>query len=114
MKKLTNEMKRELEALKNISDNEINYSDIPEVTNPQDFVRFSNKDFNKIIKEDLNFNQIVDILEEIKQANMKDRVSLRLDHDVAMYYRQQGKKYQTRINDILRAFMIAEKQAHNH
>lgn len=77
-------------------------------------MRVSNKDFSNIIKESLNFNQNVDILDEIKRADMKHRVSLRLDHDVAVYYRTQGKNYQTRINDILREFMVAEKQAHNH
>lgn len=39
----------------------------------------------------------------------KDRITLRLDHDIISFFKQQGKGYQTRINQVLRAFVEAHK-----
>lgn len=43
----------------------------------------------------------------------KDEVSLRLDRDVLEFFRRGGKEYQSRINAVLRAYMIhvAERQS---
>ncbi len=40
----------------------------------------------------------------------KERISIRLDKDVLLYFRKQGKGYQSRINDILRAFIHAQQK----
>lgn len=37
----------------------------------------------------------------------KQSVTLRLDRDVLEFFRQAGKRYQTRINQVLRAYMHA-------
>ena len=37
----------------------------------------------------------------------KEPVNLRLDSDVLGWFRQSGKGYQTRINDVLRAFVAS-------
>ena len=39
----------------------------------------------------------------------KDSVTLRLDSDILSYFKQQGKGYQTRINQVLRAFVEAHR-----
>ena len=39
----------------------------------------------------------------------KRQVTLRLDADVLDYFRKGGKRYQTRINHVLRAFMQSHK-----
>jgi len=39
----------------------------------------------------------------------KVQVSLRLDQDVAGWFWQQGQGYQSRINAVLRAFMLAKR-----
>ncbi len=39
----------------------------------------------------------------------KVQVSLRLDKDVAGWFWQQGQGYQSRINAVLRAFMLAKR-----
>lgn len=36
----------------------------------------------------------------------KTKVTLRLDKDVADWFRAQGRGHQTRMNDVLRAFMV--------
>lgn len=38
----------------------------------------------------------------------KDRLTIRIDHDVVEWLKQQGSGYQTRINAILRSYMKAQ------
>lgn len=38
----------------------------------------------------------------------KEKISLRLDRDVLDFFRRSGRRYQTRINAVLRAFMEQE------
>jgi len=38
----------------------------------------------------------------------KEVVTLRLDHDILAWFRQDGRGYQTRINAVLRAFVEAQ------
>jgi uncharacterized protein (DUF4415 family) len=40
----------------------------------------------------------------------KAPVTLRLDSDVLEYFRRGGKRYQTRINSVLRAFVEAQRK----
>jgi uncharacterized protein (DUF4415 family) len=40
----------------------------------------------------------------------KSEISLRLDRDVVLYFRRGGKGYQSRINAVLRAYMISAKR----
>ncbi len=44
---------------------------------------------------------------EVNPASGKSQVTLRLDRDVLAYFRLQGARYQTRINNVLRAYMHA-------
>ena len=41
----------------------------------------------------------------------KKRLSLRLDTDIIAWFRQQGPRYQTRMNAVLRAYMRGADQA---
>jgi uncharacterized protein (DUF4415 family) len=41
----------------------------------------------------------------------KERITIRLDKDVLEFFRSQGKGYQSRINAVLRTFMLAEKRS---
>jgi len=78
--------KRELAALANLPDDQIDTSDIPELPASawKDTVR------GKFYRP-------------VKQA-----VSMRLDADVIAWLKRQGKGYQTRANTILRQRMLAE------
>lgn len=40
----------------------------------------------------------------------KKAVSIRLDQDVIAWFKKRGKRYQTAINGVLRAFMLASQQ----
>ncbi len=45
------------------------------------------------------------------EAENKALISLRLDRDVLDFFKKGGKRYQTRINAVLRAFVEHESQA---
>ncbi len=44
----------------------------------------------------------------------KDRLTIRVDHDVVEWLKKQGSGYQTRINAILRSYMLAQTEESAH
>lgn len=118
MKKMTD---AQLRKLAEMPDDDIDYSDIPPVADFSGFVRVGNKSLDEVVKQSIDqqklqvdWAELNQVLSDIRRAGEKDRISLRLDGDVSDYYKSQGKKYQTRINDILRAVMLLEKRARHH
>ncbi len=83
---LTDQQKAELEALKIMPDGDIDYSDIPPLSD--EF--WKNAVRNPFYKP------------------TKMLTTVRLDSDVLMWLRSEGKGYQTRINAILRKAMLRE------
>lgn len=77
------------ERIRNMKDRDIDYSDIPPLT-PEFFAK-------GIVRKGL------------KPVNKKDQITLRIDHDVIQFFKEQGRGYQTKINQLLRAYM----EAHN-
>ncbi len=86
---LTRRQKENLKRIAEIKDEDIDFSDIPELTEEW-FARAVRGKFYRPAKE---------------------IVSIRLDKDVLAFYRRQGAGYQTRINDTLRAAMHAALSA---
>ncbi len=78
--------KKRLEEIKAIKDEDIDYSDIPEL--------------------DETFWQNA----ELRMPEPKQGVYIRLDGDVLQWFKSQGKGYQTRINSILRAYYEAQQK----
>ena len=78
------------DRLDSMTDKEIDFSDIEEVT-PELFAQ-------GIARHGL------------KPAPKKEQITIRLDSDVLHWFRSQGKGYQTRINNLLRAYMTASEQ----
>jgi uncharacterized protein (DUF4415 family) len=81
MKKLGKKQAKEIAALAAMSDAEIDFSDIPEIT---DWSRAVVGKFYRPIKQPL---------------------TIRVDADVLAWLKSQGRGYQTRINSLLRAAM---------
>ena len=81
---LTEECKAELKALAEKPDSEINYSDIP----PLDNAFFERAVPNPFFKP------------------VKTPASVRIDSDILVWLKSQGKGYQTRMNTILREAML--------
>jgi len=75
-----------LEAIKNIKDEEIDYSDIPELS-------------------DKFWAQA-----ELRMPEPKQGVYIRLDGDILDWFKDQGKGYQTKINAVLRQYYEAHTQ----
>jgi uncharacterized protein (DUF4415 family) len=46
----------------------------------------------------------------VRMPQPKELVSIRIDPDVLVWFRQQGGRYQTRINAVLRSYV----EAHSH
>jgi uncharacterized protein (DUF4415 family) len=82
---LTKAQKAELEALAARPDSDIDYSDIP----PLDDAFWKNAARNPFYKP------------------IKTSTTVRIDSDVLLWLRSQGKGYQSRINAILRRAMLA-------
>ncbi len=67
-------------------DEDIDLSDIPEV-DPSVFKRM-----------------------EVRMPQPKELISIRIDPDVLAWFRKQSKRYQTRINAVLRAYVDAHSR----
>ncbi len=78
MGKVTGRLAKEIENLKRLRDDDIDFSDIPERT---DWSRAIRGKFYRPLKESL---------------------TIRIDADVLAWFKAQGKGYQTRINSMLR------------
>ena len=77
--------KTNLERVNALRDEDIDLSDLPEIT-PEQFAKAF-------------------VRRGLKPVNSKEQVTLRLDADVLTWFRSQGKGYQTQINRLLRAYM---------
>lgn len=75
-----------LKALETQSNEDIDYSDIPEL-------------------DDRFFTTA-----KLVQPTSKSQVTMRIDTDVLDWFRMQGKGYQTRINAVLKAYMRSQSK----
>ena len=87
MRKLTKQQAEDIERLKNMKDEDIDYSDIPELTDWSNAVRGK---FYRPIKKS---------------------VTVRIDADVLAWLKSRGAGYQTRLNAMLRQAMDRESRA---
>jgi uncharacterized protein (DUF4415 family) len=78
----------EMEALRSLRDEDIDYSDIPPQTGGG-WRRVS----------------------ELVPAGNKEQITLRLDADVIEFFRATGRRYQSRINAALREYIRAQSKA---
>jgi uncharacterized protein (DUF4415 family) len=82
--------KTDFNRLRQMRDADIDYSDIPKL----------GKSFWKSAK--------------LTMPERKDRLTIRIDHDVVEWLKKQGSGYQTRINAILRSYMKAQSDESTH
>jgi uncharacterized protein (DUF4415 family) len=55
---------------------------------------------------DAEWFQMADL---IVPTSDKTRVTIRLDADIVDYFKAQGRGYQTRINDVLKAYVLSQR-----
>ena len=82
---ISNKSKTDWKRLDSMKDEDIDFSEIPEVT-AEMFAR-------GIVRRGL------------RPVIRKEQLTLRIDSDVLKWYRKLGPGYQTRINSLLRAYM---------
>ncbi len=87
---LTELQRAELAAVAAMPDEAIDYSDAPELLDA--FWQMANQ----------------------PMPEQKTQITLRIDADVIDFFKHAGKRYQTRINSVLRAYVEAHKKAHGH
>lgn len=85
---LTDEQRARLAAVAAMPDDQIDYSDAP-------------------YQPDAVWMRAADRLPEAKK-----QITLRIDEDVIDFFKHAGRRYQTRINAVLRAYVDAHKKAH--
>ncbi len=83
MSKMTDRQRQELQRLDELSDDQIDTSDIPEIT-----------DFSGAVRGRF-------------YRPIKQQVTLRIDADLLAWFKAQGGKYQTQINAALREYVEA-------
>jgi uncharacterized protein (DUF4415 family) len=47
---------------------------------------------------------------ELKMPQTKDKITVRIDHDIVEWLKSHGTGYQSKMNSILRQFMLAKQQ----
>lgn len=83
-------MSTDYEALAQMSDDEIDYSDLPAFT-----------------------REWLDSIEGVVEYPSKEAISLRLDRAIVDYFKSTGKGYQRRINEVLKAYVNLAKKYKN-
>ena len=78
----------EMQALRDLRDDEIDFSDIPPLTGG-------------------GWRRVGDLV----PAENKQQITLRLDADVIAFFRATGRRYQSRINAALREYMRLQTRA---
>lgn len=83
-----NSTKTNWDKIDAMTDDELDYSDSPELTEEMMRIAFTRKPIHK------------------------KAVSLRLDDDIIEFFKKHSDKYQTKINDVLRAYKLAVEKSH--
>lgn len=71
----------------------------PPETPKEDLARF-----DSIMDDEIDYSDIPEIGDEVFEKPKKQSVTMRLDADMVRWFQAQGKGYQTRMNAVLRAF----------
>lgn len=85
---LTTEEQAELAAIAALPESAIDYSDAPELP------------------------EAIWQIAKTHVVEPKRQITLRIDGDVIDFFKDTGRRYQTRINAVLRAYVEAQKKAH--
>jgi uncharacterized protein (DUF4415 family) len=89
--KLTADQKRQLEATANLTDDQIDTSDLPELP-------------------DMEWRPRTVYVGLIPGPGRKKSVTIRLDEDVVRWFKKQGKGWQTKMNWVLRLYFASHRK----
>jgi uncharacterized protein (DUF4415 family) len=92
MNKVSKTIRKELQALVDLPDDQIDYSDIPPTTEAD----WQNAERGRFYRP------------------VKKQLTVRIDADIIAWLQAKGKGYQTRLNQILRTAMLSELRRQSH
>jgi uncharacterized protein (DUF4415 family) len=92
MNKVPKTIREELQALVDLPDDQIDYSDIPPTTKAD----WQNAERGRFYRP------------------VKKQLTVRIDADIIAWLQAKGKGYQTKLNQILRAAMLSELRRQGH
>lgn len=87
--KLSNDMQDEMNKLRQMTEQDIDYSDISET--------------------DESWFASATLALGLASVGQKSKISMMLDHDVLDYFKASGKGYQTRINAVLKGYVWSKR-----
>jgi uncharacterized protein (DUF4415 family) len=90
--KLTTDQKRQLEYTRNMPDDQIDTSDIPELTDEQ-------------LRNRTVYINLIPV-----PGTKKKSVTIRLDEDLVKWFKKQGKGWQTKMNWVLRLYYASHRK----
>lgn len=90
--KLTADQRRQLEAIDSLPDDQIDFSDIPELTDEQ-------------LRDRTVYINLVPV-----PGTRKKSVTIRLDEDMVKWFKKQGKGWQTKMNWVLRLYFASHRK----
>ena len=88
--KQSEELQNEITKLRQLTDNEIDYSDIPET--------------------EASWFAAAELALELTSNNPKSKISMLVDHEVLDFFKASGRGYQTRINAVLKGYVWDKKR----
>lgn len=88
--KHSKDLQDEMNKLRQMTDQDIDYSDIPETGEP--------------------WLATAALALELASGSRKSKISMMLDHEVLDYFKASGRGYQTRINAVLRGYVLSQYQ----
>ena len=77
--------------------------------NPPKLSKKALKRFDAIRDEDIDYSDIPELTDELFVKKNKSRVNARFDADMVEWFKSHGAGYQTRMNAVLRAFYEQHK-----
>jgi uncharacterized protein (DUF4415 family) len=102
-----------IKKLVEIPDNDIDYSDIPDMSNSTGWQRLypeAGSDTN--ITDKMMFDALSRAFEAPELEKVP--VTIKLDPRIVEFFKQHSKKYQVKINDVLMEFVNTYKKSHTH
>lgn len=94
-------------------DDEIDYSDIPDMSNTKGWKKlYPDADENTIITDKMMFKALAMVLDEAESTKIP--VTLKLDRKVINFFKEHSKKYQVKINEVLSTFVKYYEASHKH
>ncbi len=106
--KINKQQQQEINVLLSLSDDEIDYSDIPDNSDISQYTRMNNKQFNQFIKSDTTFNEFIASVDKLDH-NMVT-VNMRFNKEVVDFFKEHSTKYQVKINEAL--LMLVHQYKH--